>query len=437
MPNDARPNRPRRHDVPFRLNLEQQRNRARELCRAVQAGDPAAEARLRAAMPNRSGPLPLPGRGLLGAAQFAVARELGLPSWPKLKAHIAAMESARAAAIADRQALDADRQTLHIRCGSDISGSLRDAGLSGEFLEYSDPLCQGPVTADSDPIARRARFLTDAYGGHMDFTVEAATEKLRRAEDRLARARQDERVVLWMEHDSYDQLVLIRCLAQFAAAGAPPVLELVSINAFPGSARFIGLGQLPPEALRLLWPRRQPVTDAQLALGRQAWDALRSPDPTALAAISRTDTAGLRDLGPALRRHLRELPSVRDGLSLTQRLVLEVLAEGGRTIGQVYVALMTEREPLPWLSDLMFLAIVEAMGQAAEPAFVLAPESAALPWPQWPMAITEAGRALLAGTRDWLSLGPPERWIGGVRIRPGEPCWRWDEAADRPVRCRP
>ena len=42
---------------------------------------------------------------------------------------------------------------------------------------------------------------------------------------------------------------------------------------FPGSQRFLGLGQLPPEALRLLWSTRKPVTPAQLALGNAAWDA--------------------------------------------------------------------------------------------------------------------------------------------------------------------
>src|SRR5215467_10130803 len=92
--------------------------------------------------------------------------------------------------------------------------------------------------------------------------------------------------------------------------------------------RFIGLGQLPPEALRLLWPRRKPVTPAQLALGNEAWLGLTSDDPRPLAALVRTGTPALPIMAPALHRHLRELPSVENGLRLTEQLVLQSVAEG-------------------------------------------------------------------------------------------------------------
>jgi hypothetical protein len=84
-------------------------------------------------------------------------------------------------------------------------------------------------------------------------------------EQRLHRNAGDyERVVLWMEHDSWDQLVLGRLLAHYANGKRPRVLELIAADEFPGSQRYIGLGQLPSEALRLLWPSRKPVTPAQL-----------------------------------------------------------------------------------------------------------------------------------------------------------------------------
>ena len=37
----------------------------------------------------------------------------------------------------------------------------------------------------------------------------------------------------------------------------PRRLELINIGEFPGAVRFIGLGQLPPEALRMLWAKRR------------------------------------------------------------------------------------------------------------------------------------------------------------------------------------
>jgi hypothetical protein len=416
-----------RPDAPFRIDLDHQRKRAKELLRALRAGDPAAVARLQRHRPRSTGAVKL------ADAQFVVARELGCPDWARLKAHVTAMETARAAIGGGAAAPDGALETLHIRCGSDIQATLRDAGFVGDFLEYSDPFCHGPVPEDGDLLSVRARFITAAYGGPLGLTEAAVLGKLRREEDGLTRASGCKRVVLWFEHDTYDQLILARCLAHFAEMGAPPVLELVSTNHFPGAARFIGLGQLPAEAIRLLWERRRPVAAAELAVGWRAWVALRSADPSALADLARCRYDGLPDLPGALRRHLQELPWTGDGLSLTERLILEILAAEDLTLGWVYSRLMSRREPLPWLTDLMFLAVAEAMAKAREPAFTLVPDSAAAPWPQWRPVLTAAGRAVQAGTADGLALDPPERWVGGVRITPGRPHWRWDDVAGRPV----
>ena len=74
---------------------------------------------------------------------------------------------------------DGDRQTLHIRCGSDIRQALRDAGFIGDFLEYSNPYCQGPVPDSPDLQAIRARFITEAYGGVLGLSETDVAEKLR------------------------------------------------------------------------------------------------------------------------------------------------------------------------------------------------------------------------------------------------------------------
>jgi hypothetical protein len=44
------------------------------------------------------------------------------------------------------------------------------------------------------------------------------------------------------------------------------------------------------------------------------------------------------------------------------------------------------------------------------------------------LTITQTGREVLQGLTDWLSLNPPVRWVGGVRIDPSMPSWRWDES---------
>ncbi len=77
-----------RRDNPFRLNFEQQKKRAKELLRSHEEEEPEAQRRVLAHLPGCDTPR-------LADAQFVIARELGLASWPALKAHIEAMDRAR------------------------------------------------------------------------------------------------------------------------------------------------------------------------------------------------------------------------------------------------------------------------------------------------------------------------------------------------------
>jgi hypothetical protein len=427
----------------FRLNLEQQKNRAKDLLHAARGGDAQALTRLATARARarddanaatlRNAPLKL------ADAQFAIARELRFASWAKLKSHIASMERQWTAIERRQPAPDGEMKTLHIRCGHDIQNTLKEAGFVGDFYAHVTPYCQGPVTPGPERHELMARFIVDAFSELLwdsrRLEYEAVLDGERRADEVLLKSADDyERIVIWMEHDSYDQLVLLRLLAHYADAKRPSVLELIAVNEFPGGDRFIGVGQLPPEGLRLLWPTRKPVTPAQLALGREAWNALRSPDPRALAAIARSGTPVLPILAPALHRHLRELPSAKNGLSLTEQLVLQFLLEQGTaTLNQVFWTLLREREPLPFLGDAGVARVIKEMEHAAEPPLFRTIEAPGERTFRNKLTLTDAGRAVLRGTHDWHSLKPMPRWVGGVHVVPDRPGWRWDESKREPV----
>jgi hypothetical protein len=71
------------------------------------------------------------------------------------------------------------------------------------------------------------------------------------------------------------------------------------------------------------------------------------------------------------------------------------------------------------------------MGRAAAPVFTRVPGENAF---EDRLSITDAGREVLRGVTDWLSLLPPPRSVGGVRIDAAGPNWRWDEAQQQVVR---
>ncbi|HEU4619044.1 MAG TPA: hypothetical protein VFV10_13470 [Gammaproteobacteria bacterium] len=408
----------------FRLDFEQQQKRAKELLKAARSGDAEALARFKSSPPK------------LAEAQFLVARELRFDNWAHLKRHIAAMTRERDAV----ETLDGELRTLHVRCGSDIRATLLEAGFRGDFYEHSYPYLCGPVREGPGCLEQRARFLVDSYADSRDppLEYEAVLEGLRQDERRLHDSADYERVAIWSELDCYDQLVLVRLLGHYAAHRRPPRLELVNVGAFPGAARFIGLGQLPPEALRLLWATRKRATPAQLQLGLDAWRALTSEDPRALAAIMRTGTPALPLLAPALHRHLRELPAVENGLSFTEAMVLELLAKQTRSLERIFVELNTVVDPLPGQGDLQVRDRVLAMERATARVYTrqAGVDRNGVARPPWTdvLTITDLGRAVLRGEVDFRSLAPPPRWVGGVEIGAENADWRWDERARDAIR---
>jgi hypothetical protein len=422
----------------FRLNLEQQKNRAKDLLRAAKAGEKDALGRI-AALRVPASAANANGAALkLADTQFVIARELRFASWAKLKSHIASMER-QWTAIGQRQpAPDGEMKTLHVRCGHDIQNTLKEAGFTGDFYPHITPYCQGPVTNGPDRHELMARFIVEGFGDVLTdskpLDYESVLDGELRQDEILHRTADDyERVVIWMEYDNYDQLALARLLAHYANAKRPRVLELILVDEFPGGDRFLGVGQLPPEALRMLWPTREPVREAQLALGRQVWNALALPDPRPLAAIARSGTPALPIMAPALLRHLRELPDIRDGLSLIERLILQIMVEEGTvTLNKLFLTLL-KRESLFFIGDAGVARVVRDMERAVEPPLFRTIETPGERTFRNKLTLTEAGRAVLNGTRDWQSLNPPPRWVGGVHVQPGLPGWRWHDAKGEAV----
>src|SRR5262249_18455226 len=130
-------------------------------------------------------------------------------------------------------------------------------------------------------------------------------------------------IVLWYEHDLFDQLLLVRLLALIARHEGPrPALSLVCIGEHPAGPAFMGVGQLTPAELASLFETRAPLDQPTIALGRDAWAAYTAPDPRQLEAFLDWDLAPLPFLARALRRHLEEYPGLDDGLSRTERTLL-------------------------------------------------------------------------------------------------------------------
>jgi DNA-binding transcriptional MerR regulator len=143
---------------------------------------------------------------------------------------------------------------LHITNGESAGNTLRQTALGGAVLSWQDTLHEGPVPAlpREELLRARARFLADCGWGPQ----RALLSSLERRDRQLLEAlRADVPVVLWFEHDLYDQLQLldVLALARTEEAAAP---ELIVIGSFPGKPSFAGIGELTASELETLWPSR-------------------------------------------------------------------------------------------------------------------------------------------------------------------------------------
>ena len=252
-----------------------------------------------------------------------------------------------------------------------------------------------------------------------------ARKGLRRGEQRLHRTAGDyERVVLWMEHDSWDQLVLVPLLAHYANGKRPRVLELIAADEFPGSQRYIGLGQLPSEALRLLWPSSQ-TGDARTA---QCVERSRFRRPAAPR-----HHRSLWHAGPAHHGFRLASPSTRAAFG-GERAETHAASGAANSFRRRYlhvkscVALAPDRTRAAALDRRPRPASIEQMHKASEPVFSRIPAASGQSSFLQQLSITDVGPAVLRGERDWHSLRPPSRWVGGVHIQPGVAGRRWDDA---------
>jgi len=298
--------------------------------------------------------------------------------------------------------------SLHITNGDSVVYTFKKAGILGTHLPWRDVLHEGPVPGDlslEDCSRVRGAYLASrGYGKPIrvlhDFQSRDAV---------IRRAAEFDEVVLWFEHDLYDQLQILQILH---------VLDEMELD--PGSVSIVQsdsyLGSMTAEEIVKLHPKRRTVTRAMFERASSVWKHFCSSDPSALLGDASMEHAGFPFLRTALHRLCEEYPWVTDGLSRSQRQALQSVAQGPARNDELFRRAQA-REEAPFLGDSAFYAIVEDLRSPPAPLIEGSVEMG------MPSAL---GRRVLGGDADWLEAAPADRWIGGVHLR-GVRTPRWDD----------
>ena len=310
---------------------------------------------------------------------------------------------------------------VHVCNGDSTADSLSLADLPGEIRVWADALDQGPLlpVGDAEHWKRRGEF----WAGR---GVRDAASKLAGYDQGFDEAAGAEELILWFEHDLFDQLALIRLLARLARRGLPAQLTIVSIDRHPEVPSFLGLGQLKPEQLAELWPRRTTLSRDAIDEAITAWIAVTAADPRAVPFLAKRIKA-MPFLAGALERHLEEFPDPTSGLSRTERQVLAAVARGEATVGALIKATQAIDPRYP-ITDTVLFWTLHTLGRCGfiEGAPEGAPTKAALQAVH--VTVTARGREILAGAIDRVRECGIDDWRGGVQLTGKGPVWRWDGA---------
>lgn len=300
---------------------------------------------------------------------------------------------------------------MHFHNG-DVAASLaRRAGIPGRHVPFRESLVGGPVQPQlpqPEWIEERARFLSEQYGENL---LRIRNEMLEQ-EQTIDRAREEEEVVLWFEHDLYCLVHLLYLLSRLSKCRR---LTLVWCST--------PLGTQEPEDLFRLFESRAAIVPAMNNAAAAAWRAYAGDDPTALNRFLAADIPDFPFLRDGLLLHASRFPSTRNGLGEVERRAMEGIDAGATD----FVSLFGRFDPGPprlGFGDGEFLRHLRRLATCAVPMITMTGDETSTP-PKALFALTPAGRNVMEGQVDFIELNNAGFWLGGAHLT-RERMWRWN-----------
>jgi Domain of unknown function (DUF1835) len=307
---------------------------------------------------------------------------------------------------------------LNITNGDSAVEIMKQANIPGVFLPWRDVLHEGPVPDNlslEELSEVRAQFIIARGWGEPEKIIESFIQR----DNELKSFNKYEKVILWFEHDLYDQLQIIQILDWFYQNTSKGIeLSIICTD------RYLGL--LTPEEMGELIKHEEPITESHLKLSSKAWSAIRSSSPDKWFELLNIDTTVLPFLEGAVVRLLEEYPGCTNGLSRTAEQALKVISSGEKRPGKIFSG-NQELEERMFLGDASFWVVLHELLKSNPPLIAL-PEGKELTLPtsnDQALTITPAGIDVLAGKLNWLEVSNIDHWIGGVHLEPTN-VWCWN-----------
>jgi len=296
---------------------------------------------------------------------------------------------------------------------------LKIAEIQGTFLSWQDFLHEGPVPENLSLEALskiRAEYISQKGLG----SFEEIDQSFKDRNSSLNSFKKYNKIILWFEHDLYDQLQFIQILDWFSkyASKSTPI-------SYISSDRHL-FGYTPDELNELLLYNREQISHTHYIIAKKAWLAFCSPTPEAWFKLQDDDISEFPFLKNSIIRMLEEYPNNINGLSRTAHQALLIIQNNIHHPQEIFERYQ-ESEQFRFMGDVLFWDILKEL---VENELLISRDEGRY------LQITNIGKEVIKGNLNWLDIISIDKWIGGVHLTP-QNLWCWDVKSKKIIKYNP
>lgn len=210
---------------------------------------------------------------------------------------------------------------LHITNGDVLTDRLLQIGYEGDFLTWSEMLCEGPTTEfiDSD---RHLNLRKDFFSHYYDLVFDE--EKYRIDIDKLNHPENYSEVILWFEYDLFCHINLIGVISLLRQKKINLPLYLVSSGWIHEDKTLKGLGELTDSQLSQHFNDRIKLKETDSDLAYSLWRIYCGKDHNLFKPYI-VQKSSFVYLSNCLKAHLKRFPDSKTGLGILEKNILELI----------------------------------------------------------------------------------------------------------------
>ena len=302
------------------------------------------------------------------------------------------------------------------------------ASLISSVVEHADIISWDDVLHDGPVL--KTKTLEELSTIRSDFISSLGWESRKNAQKRFLKRDEvfsslnnyDE-VILWFEHDLYDQLQLVQILYYLSKK------ECLLNNIFVIQESDY-IGHQSKEILANSYTNKKKLTDEHVKSATNAWKTFVSDDPEQLNKLIGVSIPSHPYLIQSLVRLCEEFPHANSGLSRTEWQILNLVTKGFITPKTLFLENMKCEEAI-YLGDWSFFLYLNNLSSGEYALLKMNKvnferfDEERKSYMNQTVVLTELGQRVFNEDINWFKLAQHEKWIGGIKLSP-ENLWFWN-----------